>query len=116
MSVSGAHGLTVEIFALLQTEAFLRTDEMLYDLVVRKRAQEDSGSTALAALVAGGDLIVANAGDCRAILCRRGRLIELSRDHKASSIHESTRIRAAGASTGCSLHAMEFHYTACASC
>ncbi|KAI8547259.1 hypothetical protein RHMOL_Rhmol07G0180800 [Rhododendron molle] len=41
-------------------------------------------------------LIVANAGDCRAVLCRRGKAIEMSRDHKPSCSHERKRIEALG--------------------
>lgn len=41
-------------------------------------------------------LVVANAGDCRAVLCRRGKAIEMSRDHKPISISEKMRIEASG--------------------
>lgn len=39
---------------------------------------------------------MANAGDCRAVLCRRGRAIEMSRDHKPICIKERKRIEASG--------------------
>lgn len=55
-----------------------------------------SGTTALAALVIGRCLVVANAGDCRAVLCRRGKAIEMSRDHKPICIREKKRIEASG--------------------
>jgi Protein phosphatase 2C len=80
----------------VQTGAFLKADEMLYDLVVTERKMEDSGSTALAALVHGCQLFIANAGDSRAVLCRRGRPIELSTDHKAVAVTEADRIVAEG--------------------
>lgn len=41
-------------------------------------------------------LVVANAGDCRAVLCRRGKSIEMSRDHKPLCIRERNRIEASG--------------------
>lgn len=41
-------------------------------------------------------LVVANAGDCRAVLCRRGKAIEMSRDHKPLSLKEKMRIEASG--------------------
>ncbi|MFS7962638.1 putative protein-serine/threonine phosphatase transcription factor DBP family [Helianthus anomalus] len=55
-----------------------------------------SGTTALAALVIGSSLVVANAGDCRAVLCRRGKAIEMSKDHKPMCIREKKRIEASG--------------------
>lgn len=39
---------------------------------------------------------MANAGDCRAVLCRRGKAIELSSDHRPSNPEEALRVRAAG--------------------
>lgn len=55
-----------------------------------------SGTTALTALVIGSSLVVANAGDCRAVLCRRGKAIEMSRDHKPVCTRERMRIEASG--------------------
>jgi protein phosphatase 2C family protein 2/3 len=40
--------------------------------------------------------VVANAGDCRAVLCRRGKAIEMSRDHKPICCKERKRIEASG--------------------
>lgn len=79
-----------------QRAAFVKADEKLYDLVVTERKMEDSGSTALAAVVHGSQLFVANAGDSRAVLSRRGRPVELSTDHKAVTAAEVLRIKAAG--------------------
>ncbi|KAL4575396.1 hypothetical protein LXL04_022239 [Taraxacum kok-saghyz] len=41
-------------------------------------------------------MVVANAGDCRAVLGKRGRAIELSNDHKPNSISERHRIEKLG--------------------
>ncbi|KAE8713968.1 putative protein phosphatase 2C 22 [Hibiscus syriacus] len=57
-----------------------------------------SGAPALVALVLGRMLVVANAGDCRAVLCRRGKAIEMSRDHKPMCNRERRRIEACGGS------------------
>ncbi|PIC40783.1 hypothetical protein B9Z55_008413 [Caenorhabditis nigoni] len=57
---------------------------------------EDSGTTACVVLVGNDKVIVANAGDSRAILCRAGKAIDLSVDHKPEDDVETKRIHAAG--------------------
>nr|XP_043637430.1 protein kinase and PP2C-like domain-containing protein isoform X2 [Erigeron canadensis] len=54
------------------------------------------GCTAIAALLIQNRLLVANAGDCRAILCRGGCPYPLSKDHVASCIQERERITGVG--------------------
>ncbi|XP_039051556.1 probable protein phosphatase 2C 2 [Hibiscus syriacus] len=49
------------------------------------------GTTALTALIFGRLLMVANAGDCRAVLCRKGEAIDMSEDHRP--IYPSKRMR-----------------------
>ncbi|GBF88929.1 hypothetical protein Rsub_01428 [Raphidocelis subcapitata] len=56
------------------------------------------GCTALAAVIAGGRLLVGNAGDCRAVLCRAGAPLALSRQHTADLDDERARVLAAGGS------------------
>lgn len=75
--------------------AFLQTDNA-FAKACSLDAALDSGTTALAALVLGSSLVVANAGDCRAVLCRRGKAIEMSRDHKPICSKEKRRIEASG--------------------
>lgn len=41
-------------------------------------------------------MIIANVGDCRAVLGKRGRAIELSKDHKPNSTSERFRIEKLG--------------------
>ncbi|KAJ3691941.1 hypothetical protein LUZ60_012291 [Juncus effusus] len=77
------------------SSAFLQTDSAFADACEFDCSLE-SGTTALAALVVGKSLVVANAGDCRAVLCRRGKAIEMSRDHKPSCSREKKRIEASG--------------------
>ncbi|XP_042379531.1 probable protein phosphatase 2C 2 [Zingiber officinale] len=55
-----------------------------------------SGTTALIALVFGRLLMVANAGDCRAVLCRKGEAVEMSQDHRPTNAVERQRIEASG--------------------
>lgn len=42
------------------------------------------------------ELFVANAGDSRCVLCRNGKTIEMSFDHKPEDEEESLRITKAG--------------------
>ncbi|KAF8080904.1 hypothetical protein N665_0915s0004 [Sinapis alba] len=55
-----------------------------------------SGTTALAALISGRLLTVANAGDCRAVLCRKGRAIQMSHDHRPINALERKRVEECG--------------------
>ncbi|KAL8521930.1 hypothetical protein ACS0TY_012184 [Phlomoides rotata] len=77
------------------SSAFLQTDAAFADACLLD-ADLASGTTALAALVIGSSLVVANAGDCRAVLCRRGKAIEMSRDHRPVCLRERRRIEASG--------------------
>lgn len=56
----------------------------------------DSGCTAVIALLRGNDLYVANAGDSRCIVCRNGKAIDMSVDHKPEDELEMRRIVNAG--------------------
>ncbi|KAK4762035.1 hypothetical protein SAY87_029919 [Trapa incisa] len=55
-----------------------------------------SGTTALTAMIFGRSLLVANAGDCRAVLSRGGIAIEMSRDHRPCCKMERKRIESLG--------------------
>lgn len=54
------------------------------------------GCAAVVVLVTPNKIICANAGDSRAVLCRKGRPIALSIDHKPNLETETRRIEAAG--------------------
>ncbi|XP_010546591.1 PREDICTED: probable protein phosphatase 2C 22 [Tarenaya hassleriana] len=77
------------------SSAFLRTDTAFAEACALD-AGLASGTTALATLIFGRLLVVANAGDCRAVLCRRGKAIEMSRDHKPGCNKERERIEESG--------------------
>ena len=95
-------------------ETFLRMDEMLRtqdglkeviriakDLPDNYPVQADpslmnAGCTSVVSLVHRNTLYVANAGDSRCVLCRDGRAIELSLDHKPDLPQERERITKAG--------------------
>ncbi|VAH17742.1 unnamed protein product [Triticum turgidum subsp. durum] len=73
--------------------AFVKADHAIADSLSLDR---NSGTTALTALIFGRTLLVANAGDCRAVLGKRGRAVELSKDHKPSCKSEKLRIENLG--------------------
>ena len=56
----------------------------------------DSGCTAVVALIKGRKVYVANAGDSRCVISRSGKAIEMSFDHKPEDEPEMTRIVTAG--------------------
>ncbi|XP_014281379.1 protein phosphatase ppm-1.G isoform X2 [Halyomorpha halys] len=56
----------------------------------------DSGCTAVVSLVTRDRIIVANAGDSRAVLSRKGEAVDLSVDHKPEDPIELKRITGAG--------------------
>ena len=55
-----------------------------------------AGCTAVCCLVRGNEIVCANAGDSRAVLCRNGQAVPLSYDHKPSQERERARVHAAG--------------------
>ncbi|KAF9662173.1 hypothetical protein SADUNF_Sadunf18G0025800 [Salix dunnii] len=75
--------------------AFLQTDSAFAKACFQNAALA-SGTTALAALVVGRLLVVANAGDCRAVLCCAGKAIDMSNDHKPACDRERERVVASG--------------------
>ncbi|CAI9779715.1 unnamed protein product [Fraxinus pennsylvanica] len=54
------------------------------------------GTTAITALVLGRHLLIANVGDCRAVLCRKGVAVQLSQDHRPSCQLERQRVENLG--------------------
>ncbi|XP_068639744.1 probable protein phosphatase 2C 27 [Aristolochia californica] len=73
--------------------AFVKADHAFADT---HSLDNSSGTTALTALIFGRTMLVANAGDCRAVLGKRGRAVELSKDHKPNSSSEKLRIEKLG--------------------
>eukprot|EP00658_Telonema_sp_P-2_P065420 TRINITY_DN54661_c0_g1_i1.p1 TRINITY_DN54661_c0_g1~~TRINITY_DN54661_c0_g1_i1.p1 ORF type:complete len:335 (+),score=54.48 TRINITY_DN54661_c0_g1_i1:218-1222(+) len=77
---------------LALTQAFEKTDELFLNSI----QGASSGCCSLAAVLVQRQLYVANAGDCRAVLCRNGQAEALSTDHKPDRSDEKARIIAAG--------------------
>lgn len=73
--------------------AYLELDRKFLD-ACRLDDSLSSGTTVLSALLQGRKLLVANAGDCRAVLCRKGVAKVMSRDHDPEV--EKCRIESVG--------------------
>merc|ERR1719476_214451 len=79
------------------TSGFLNTDRQF--LSMAHSGQGFSGGSGCAAVVAciiGGWVWCANIGDSRGLLCRDGRAVQLSLDHKPDREEEAERIESAG--------------------
>jgi len=91
--------------------AYERMDEMLADpsnlqelqamssttFLSSKNVDPDKvGCTAVVCCARRDTLVIANAGDCRVVLCRRGRTINMTTDHKPNMPSERTRITKGG--------------------
>ncbi|OMO53408.1 phosphatase 2C (PP2C)-like protein [Corchorus capsularis] len=74
-------------------KAFLLAD---LALAAEESISSSCGTTVLTALVLGRHLLVANAGDCRAVLCRKGVAVDLSQDHRPSFLPERKRVEELG--------------------
>ncbi|KAI4380489.1 hypothetical protein MLD38_006674 [Melastoma candidum] len=77
------------------TRSFHETDAA-FAKTCRLETARSSGTTALTAMIFGRSLLVANAGDCRAVLSRRGIALEMSEDHRPCCANERLRIESLG--------------------
>ncbi|XP_065366792.1 probable protein phosphatase CG10417 [Calliphora vicina] len=75
-------------------ESYLANEQFCANMI--EEPGKDSGCTAVVGLLNGRDLYVANAGDSRCVVCRKGKAIEMSLDHKPEDDEESSRIIKAG--------------------
>ncbi|XAR48317.1 Phosphoprotein phosphatase [Bertholletia excelsa] len=85
------------------SEAFVKTDVAFRNELDSHRKSKGvikkdwhPGCTAIVSLIVQDKLFVANAGDCRAILCRANRAYALSKDHVAKCLEERERVISAG--------------------
>ncbi|GKV29521.1 hypothetical protein SLEP1_g38446 [Rubroshorea leprosula] len=74
-------------------KAFLLADDAL---AAESSVSHSCGTTVLTALVLGRHLMVANAGDCRAVLCRKGSAVDMTQDHKPTYLPECIRVEKLG--------------------
>lgn len=92
--ISDIDELLLEALEISHRKAFLLADRALANECSVSTA---SGTTALTALVLGKLLLVANAGDCRAVLCRKGVAVDMSQDHRPTYPPERRRVEELGA-------------------
>mmetsp|Transcript_22726 Transcript_22726/g.65396 ORF Transcript_22726/g.65396 Transcript_22726/m.65396 type:complete len:675 (+) Transcript_22726:76-2100(+) len=76
--------------------SFLDLDVRYLDLARSGRDGHECGSTAVVVCIIGAWLWCANVGDSRAVLCREGKAVLLSSDHRPSREDEAARVEAAG--------------------
>jgi serine/threonine protein phosphatase PrpC len=79
-------------FAKAMYDGFISIDKHLHTNHPRDR----SGCTAVSLLIHGDEIVCANAGDSRCVLCRDGEAVPLSNDHKPYTPTEQMRIERAG--------------------
>ncbi|KAL9291713.1 putative protein phosphatase 2C 43 [Arabidopsis thaliana] len=88
----------VDSLFLKELETSHREAYRLADLAMEDEriVSSSCGTTALTALVIGRHLMVANVGDCRAVLCRKGKAVDMSFDHKSTFEPERRRVEDLG--------------------
>ncbi|KAL1544942.1 protein-serine/threonine phosphatase [Salvia divinorum] len=90
----GHGGPEAAAYVRKQAMRFFFEDDMA--LAEDSSISSSSGMTALTALVVGRLLMVANAGDCQAVLCRKGEAIDMFQDHRPSYALERRRVEELG--------------------
>jgi serine/threonine protein phosphatase PrpC len=79
------------------THGFLETDRQFLSMAsTQPEFNGGSGCAAVVACIIGGWIWCANVGDSRALLCRDGKAVQLSLDHKPDREDEAQRIESAG--------------------
>eukprot|EP00793_Prasinoderma_coloniale_P004735 PRCOL_00000496-RA len=92
---TGGAGVDADAMRALLERSFAAADADVYQATSAGEIEE-SGATALLVLLWGRRTVVANLGDCRGVLSRRGRAVDLSQDHDPGDVNERARIEEAG--------------------
>lgn len=83
-------------------ESFIEIDKQLMEesemelRTTGKAKDHEGGTTACVALITEDEIYVANCGDSRCVMSRKGEAIQMSMDHRMNSIKERKRIQEAG--------------------
>lgn len=80
----------------IQSEEATKILNQQRSVEVSEPISKNTGCTANVVLITPKQYIVANAGDSRSVLCRNGKAVDLSFDHKPESEEEEKRIKKAG--------------------
>lgn len=56
----------------------------------------EAGAVAVVVMIRGQEMVVAHAGDSRAVMCRDGEAVELTKDHTARDEEEAQRVEEEG--------------------
>ena len=73
---------------------FLETENQFLEQA--KAQGECSGSVGVCTIIRGRELYLCNLGDCRAVLCRGGTAVSLTKDHKPTVFEEKLRVERDG--------------------
>jgi serine/threonine protein phosphatase PrpC len=87
--------LTEAVTAAIK-ESTQRTEAEFIARAIGDDPIDRSGTTMLMALFRGAQMYIAHAGDCRAVLCRAGVAIDLTRDHTCKNMAEKLRVERMG--------------------
>lgn len=79
-----------------EEEDYMNEEDEAFMSNITDEPGKDSGCTAVVALLHDKELFVANAGDSRCVVCRNGKALEMSIDHKPEDQVEFERIQKAG--------------------
>lgn len=79
-----------------EEEDYMNEEDEAFMNNITDEPGKDSGCTAVVALLHDKELFVANAGDSRCVVCRKGKALEMSIDHKPEDQIEFDRIQKAG--------------------
>lgn len=79
-----------------EEEDYMNEEDEAFMNNITDEPGKDSGCTAVVALLHDKELFVANAGDSRCVVCRNGKALEMSIDHKPEDQVEFDRIQKAG--------------------
>ncbi|KXJ77652.1 hypothetical protein RP20_CCG006884 [Aedes albopictus] len=79
-----------------EEEDYMNEEDEAFMNNITDEPGKDSGCTAVVALLHDKELFVANAGDSRCVVCRNGKALEMSIDHKPEDQVEFERIQKAG--------------------
>jgi serine/threonine protein phosphatase PrpC len=89
-AMAGMEDETIDILEQAVRVGYLTTDAEFL------KQEVGSGTACVTALILGGNLVVSNAGDCRAVISRDGASEALTCDHRAGREDERQRIENLG--------------------